>query len=167
MALHRRPRRHTSRPRHTFGHTLGPQPRTPALALRQGTAVQRKPWTPAGAGPRPGRGGARSAKRLAKEVVLPFPRGHRRMRVRGVPSAKRAGRQRLRASRWALRGGSRLSSSCFCRDPDSVPEPIPASGLLPLGARAQGLRPLPERSRVVRRAARSAWEAAFPFPSRS
>lgn len=167
MALHRRPKRHTSRLRHTFGRTLGPQTRTLALVLRQGTAVQRTPLTPAGAGPRPGRGGARSAKRLAEEAVLPFPRGHRRMRVCGAPSAKRAGRQRLRASRWALRGGNRLCSSCFCREPDSVPAPMPALGLLPLGARAQGLRPLPERSRVARRAARSAWEAAFPFASRS
>lgn len=79
---------------------------------------------PSRGGANTGRGGARSAEGPAEEAVLSFPRGHRRMRVCEVPSAKRAGWQRLRASRRALRGGSPrgFSSSCSCREPDSVPE---------------------------------------------
>lgn len=98
-----------------------------------------------------GRGGGRRTEGSAEEAAFSFPRGHRRMRVCEVPSGKRAGWQRPRASRRALRGGSPrgFSSSCSFREPDCVPEAMLTSGLLTFGARAQGFRPLPVLSRMV------------------
>lgn len=148
VALHRRRRCQTSRLCHTSGQMLGPQNQPPVPALRANAPADPPPRRGVA---NTGRGGGRRTEGSAEEAAFSFPRGHRRMRVCEVPSGKRAGWQRPRASRRALRGGSPrgFSSSCSFREPDCVPEAMLTSGLLTFGARAQGFRPLPVLSRMV------------------